>query len=335
MRALAQFLVSSVVFLLPAHALAFTIIVTEPGTPLVPNSVIELAQRLGYFAREGVDVTFKRVGGTPMAIAALSAGEGDMANVSLQSLLAITARGETRFRAVASPAKSFSYVIATRDTINSLPELRGRLFGIGARGTLDDTLARAVLRKKGIDPTDLRIVGIGSPQVRLKALVAGKIDATTVSYGSWTALPDKTGLRILVTKDDFFRAAPVVAKVDVVTEKALRDKRDDIVKVTAAIVRLARDFARRPQRWAEVMAKVRPDVPVAELSALAQAYARDWCVDGCFEAGELTRSAELLYAGPAFKGTEAPPLARWADFSVLSSVLGDLGGSRSADRAER
>jgi hypothetical protein len=83
------------------------------------------------------------------------------------------------------------------------------------------------------------------------------------------------------------------------------------------------------------MAKARPDVPAAELTVLAQACARDWCVDGCFEAGELGRSADLLSAGPAFKGADAPSLSRWADFSVLATVLGDIGGSRSADRARR
>src|SRR3954466_10560888 len=64
--------------LLPMRAFAFTIIVTEPDVPLVPNSILELAQSLGYFAQEGVDVEFSHVNGTPMAIAALSSGQGDM-----------------------------------------------------------------------------------------------------------------------------------------------------------------------------------------------------------------------------------------------------------------
>src|SRR6185437_1198224 len=65
--------------LLPVRAFAFTIIVTDPDTPLVPNSVLELARSLGYFAREGVDVQFNRVNGTPMAVAALASGQGEMA----------------------------------------------------------------------------------------------------------------------------------------------------------------------------------------------------------------------------------------------------------------
>jgi NitT/TauT family transport system substrate-binding protein len=256
--------------LLPLRAFAFTIIVTEPDVPLVPNSVLELAQSLGYFAREGVDVQFNRVGGTPMAIAALSSGQGgDMANVSLDALLKLSARGEARFRAVSSPSKSMSYVIVAREEIGSLAQLRGKTFGIGQSGTLDDTLTRSVLARQDLEQKDLSFVSVGQPQLRLKALKAGKIDATTISYGSWLALPDKSGVHILVSKEDFAQAAPPIAKVNVVSTDTLRGKADEVRKVTAALVELSRDFARDPQSWAAAMTKARPDVPVAELQQLA------------------------------------------------------------------
>ncbi len=58
----------------PASTNAFRIVVTEVDTPIAPNSVIELADRLGYYAREGVHVELLHVQGTPIAVAALSAG---------------------------------------------------------------------------------------------------------------------------------------------------------------------------------------------------------------------------------------------------------------------
>lgn len=321
--------------LLPARAFAFTFIVTEPSTPLVPTSVIELAQQLGYFAREGVDVKLERVSGTPMAIAALSAGQGDMAEISVESLLKLTARGDRRFRAVSSPAKSLSYVIAARDTIGSLAELNGKLFGIGQTGTLDDTLSRTVLQHSGTDPAALEMVSVGHPQLRLKALRAGKIDATTISYASWMTLPDKTGLHLLMSKDDYFRAAPVVAKVNVVGTDALREKREEVVKIAAALLKLARDFARDPQRWAAAMADARPDVSKTELQGLARAYAADWCVDGCFEQAELQATAQLFYASPSFAKIRKPEIDEWTDFSVLREVLNTIGPARAAEHADR
>jgi NitT/TauT family transport system substrate-binding protein len=316
---------ASLALLLPAHAAAFTIVLTEPSTPLAPTSAIELAQRLGYFAREGVDVQFERVNGTPLAIAALSAGQGEMAETSVEALLKLTARGDMRFRAISSPAKSLSYVIAAREGVGSVSDLPGKQFGIGQPGTLDDTLTRTVLRERGIDPGDLNIVSVGQPQLRLKALKAGKIDATTISYGSWLALPDKSGLHILVSKEDFAREAPAIAKVNVVSTDTLRGKNGEVHKVTAALIELARDFARDPRTWAAAMTKARPEVPLAELQQLAAAYADDWCVNGCLDPSELQSASELLTATAAFSGLPRPPLRTWADRSVLTAVLDRLG----------
>ncbi len=319
--------------LLPLRAFAFTIIVTEPDVPLVPNSVLELAHSLGYFAREGVDVQFNRVSGTPMAIAALASGQGDMANVSLDALLKLSARGETRFRAISSPSKSMSYVIVAREEIASLAQLPGKTFGVGQIGTLDSTLTRTVLAGRGVEQKDLNFVSVGQPQLRRKALKAGKIDATTISYGSWIALPDKSSIHILVSKEDFAHAAPAIAKVNIVGTDTLRGKSDEVRKITAALIKLSRDFSRNPQSWAAAMAVARPDVRMVQLHQLASAYEHDWCVNGCFEAPELQSAADLLTAEPAFKGLPRPQLDTWADRSVLASVLDRLGrvpGERAA-----
>ena len=76
-----------------AKAAPFRLIVTELEPPLLPNSVMELALNEGYFTREGVEVELVRVQQTPSAIAAIAAGEGEMANIGLDALLQLHARG--------------------------------------------------------------------------------------------------------------------------------------------------------------------------------------------------------------------------------------------------
>lgn len=304
---------------------AFNIIITEPQVPLVPNSVLQLAKRLGYFAREGVDVDFTPVLGTPAAVSALLSGHGDMANISLQSLLTLSARGEHRLRAVGSPDKSMSFMIVGRDSIKSVADLRGKVFGIGAVGTLDNTLSWQVLRHSGLDPKDLHAVSVGHPEARLLALLAGKVDATTASFGSWLTLPKKTGLHVIVSKKDYYKAAPIVAKVDVVTQDALTTKRSEIAKVTTALVKLSRDFARDPQRWVRAMHEARPGIPIKELERLAAAYAPDWCVDGGLNRTELEQSAQVLFSSQKLSGMKLAPINQWADFSVVDDVLRRIG----------
>ena len=46
----------------------------------------------------------------------------------------------------------------------------------------------------------------------IRALAAGRIDATTVSYGSFLPVAKTPGLSVLVTPDAFFDAAPTVSK---------------------------------------------------------------------------------------------------------------------------
>src|SRR5690606_25572146 len=127
----------------------FRLIVTELETPLVPNSVMELALQLGYFEREGVNVQLVRVQLTPSAVTALVAGEGEMANISVDAVLQATAAGILDARAVTSPNKSLPFLIAARDAIATPANLEGRSFGIGSVGSLDHSLSTAVLANAG------------------------------------------------------------------------------------------------------------------------------------------------------------------------------------------
>ena len=120
----------------PTAAVAFTIIVTENEIPPVPNSVLQLARELGYFQRAGVHVDFLPTTGTPLAVAALLAREGDMANITIDALVAMARQRQTGFRAVSAPAKPIPYVLVSKSDIASIKDLAGRTFGIGQAGTL-------------------------------------------------------------------------------------------------------------------------------------------------------------------------------------------------------
>ena len=238
----------------------FRLIVTDLTTPLVPNSVMDLAVELGYFEREGVDVELVRVQQTPSAIAALQAGEGEMANISVDSALQLAARDQLDLKAVLSPNKALPFLIAAKSEIETPQQLAGRSFAIGRLGSLDHTLSTKVLQAAGVDTDSLSFVGIGQPNVRAQALAAGQVDATTISIGVWLSLPDKEGLHILINQDDYYNAAPVVQKVNVVTDEVLQERRDEVVAVTRALIAAARDFAADPAKWIEAMAKARDDV---------------------------------------------------------------------------
>uniref|UniRef100_A4WTV3 ABC-type nitrate/sulfonate/bicarbonate transport systems periplasmic components-like protein n=1 Tax=Cereibacter sphaeroides (strain ATCC 17025 / ATH 2.4.3) TaxID=349102 RepID=A4WTV3_CERS5 len=309
---------------LPAAAEPFRLIISDLETPLVPNSVVDLALTNGYFERAGVEVELVRVQQTPMAMAALQAGEGEMANVSTDALLQMVARGTSDLRAVISPNKSLPFLIAARPDITDPAQLEGRSFGIGRLGSLDHSLSAKVLAAKGVDMDRMDLVPLGQPTVRAQALLAGQVDATTMSIGTWTAMPDRDSVSILVGMDDYFAAAPVTTKVNVVTTEVLESRRAEVEAVIEALVLASRDF-QDPDLWVERMVVARPDVAREDLMVLAEAYRNSWSVDGGLTREELRVTTEWMYGTEDFQGLRPVGLEEWTDFGPLETVLRKLG----------
>ncbi|RUT31381.1 ABC transporter substrate-binding protein [Arsenicitalea aurantiaca] len=313
----------------------FRMIVTDLEAPLVPNSVMDLALNLGYFEAEGVEVELVRVQQTPSALAALQADEGEMANIAVDALLQLVAAGNSDLRAVVSPNKSLPFLIAGKDEIATAADLGGHSFGVGRVGSLDHSLSMKVLAEQGVDTDTLEVVTLGQPNVRAQALAAGQIDATTISIGVWMSLPDPEGLHVLVSQDDYYEAAPVVNKVNIVTSETLENRREDVEGVVRALVRISRDFAADPEKWVEGMATARPDVPREDLEALAEAFTQSWSVNGGLSREELEYTADWIYEGEDFQNVTRVETAEWVDFSVLDTILAELGTDEAMDAPTR
>ncbi len=321
-------------FALPAGAEPFRLIVSDAEVPLVPNSVMELAEQEGYFDRAGVEVEFIRVEQSPMVMAALRAGEGDMANVSLDILLQAVGAGADDLRGVMSPNKSLPYLIAGRN-IGSVIDLEGKRFAIGRVGSVDHLLSLRVLVAAGVDTSTLEMVALGQPQARAQALLAGQIDATTMGIGSFTAIDDDPAVSVLVDVDAYYKAAPILSKLNVVTTGTLATRGPEVQAVIEALVLAARDFQAEPEKWVAAMKKARPDVEEADLRMLAAAFSGAWTVNGGLNAAELTEAQAWLHEGEDFNGLAVAPLESFADLSSLQAVIEKVGASDAGDTAWR
>lgn len=320
---------------LPASADPFRLIITDTDVPLVPNSVMQLAEQEGYFARAGVDVDFVRVQQTPMALAALRAGEGEMANIALEALLQATAQGAGDLRAVMSPNRALPYLIAGRGTegtpVASVADLTGKRFGIGRVGSVDHLLSMQVLRAEGVDPASLQLVALGQPQDRARALLAGQIDATTLGIGTFMAIDQDPAVSVLVDVDAYWRAAPILSKLNAVRTETLATRAPEVEAVIEAITLASRDYATHPETWVAAMEKARPDVPKADLEALATAFSASWSTDGGMTPAELEAAQTWLHQGEDFAKITPAPLAAWADFGPLEAVLARIGPANSSN----
>jgi NitT/TauT family transport system substrate-binding protein len=328
-------LTAATLVLSAAQAEPFKLIVTETETPLVPNSVSDLAIGLGYYKRAGVDVELVRVQQTPSAVAALRSGQGDMANISLDTALQLVGRDQMKLKGVISPDKALPFMIAAKKGIAAVKDLNGKVFGVARVGSADYTLSRVVLAKLGADADSLRYLAVGQPPVRARALAAGQIDATTISIGVWLSMPDKSAVRDLVNQADFYKAAPFVSKLNVVTEEVAKKKAKEIAAVVRGIILASRDFAKDPKRWVAAMEKARPDVKPANLEALGEAYRKEWSVNGGLNLEAVKFTTETDYHSPDFKDVRPVEPKEWIDTHYIDGVLKDIGTDPSMDPTGR
>jgi len=315
--------------LLPAAfavAEPFKIIVPEPETPLVPNSVIDLADRMGYYKKAGVEVEIVRVKATPAAIAALSSGQGDMANVSLDVAIQLVARDQLKLKGVISPDKALPFMIIAKKGLTNPKDLEGKIFGVGQVGSADYAQTRTVLGNLGVDVEKMKYLAIGQPAVRAQSLLAGQIDATTVALGTYLTLPGHDALEVVLDTAAYYKAAPFVTKLSVVTAETAQKKRKEVAAVVAATIAASRDFSAHPELWVDGMVQARPDVPREQLEQLAKAYAGHWSIDGGLDAGELIATTDALYKSPDFKDLPRKVEPKeWIDTSFIDAARKKLG----------
>ncbi|MCC6736895.1 MAG: ABC transporter substrate-binding protein [Bauldia sp.] len=318
--------VGTVVAAAPAAA-QLRVIVTEQTIPVVANSVMWLADQLGYYERAGVDVEIIKVSDTPTAVAALLAGEGDMANIAVTAALGIAAQDLADIRAVASPDKFLPYTVVASNAITTPQDLAGKTIGVAAIGSLDYNLAQLVLRGLGVDPATVTFVPIsGGPAGRGQALIAGQIDATTMSIGAFLGIEDKSNIHVAVTAPEFLALASVLNKVNVVRADYLETNRDDVVAFVTAITQLARDFQANPQAWIDAMRVALPDYSADNLAVVAQQLNGLWSVNGGMDLPTIEAAVVTAYGGPDLAGMRMVTIDEWVDFTIADDVIAALGG---------
>jgi NitT/TauT family transport system substrate-binding protein len=318
-----------------ARAEPFKLIVTETQTPLVPNSVADLAIGLGYYQRAGVDVELVRVGQTPSAVAALRSGQGDMANIAIDTALQLVGRDQMKLEGVVSPDKTLPFLIAAKNGLAAPKDLDGKVFGVARIGSADYTLSRVVLAKLGIDVDSLQYLAVGQPPVRAQSLVAGRIDATAISIGVWLAMPDKSGVRAMVDQASFYKLAPFISKLNVVTADVAKSKAKQVAAVVRGIIMASRDFAKNPKLWVAAIEKARPDVKPEDLEVLGEAYRDEWSVNGGLNLAAVKFTTDTDYQSPDFKDLRPVAPKEWIDTGFVDAALKDIGTDPNLDPTGR
>jgi NitT/TauT family transport system substrate-binding protein len=299
--------------------------------PALPNSVLWLAKDLGFYQRAGLDVEIQTLQGTPVVVAGLLSGEFDLGNVATDELLRADAIQGTGLRAIHSPDPRLYFMIVGKSSIASIQDLPGKIYGVAQSGSVDDSLSRTVLSTLGVTPSSIGFITVGDPAARAKTLLGGQIDATAISIGSWVTIRNQPDVKVLVNVDQFYNAAPVVAKLDVATNSTIQNKPDQLRRFTSAIVEAERAFADDENMWVNAMAAARPDIEQEQLHQLWQTFRTSWSVNGALNLTEAQATADYYYASDSLKDVTPIDMKQWVDTEFIDAVLKEKGVDKRMD----
>lgn len=294
------------------------------------NSILKLAARLGFYEKHGVKVEIVELDGTPQSVAALTSGAVDIADIGIDAAVRLTVDNGLKLKGITSGGFGAAFMIAAKTDITSLDQLAGRSYAIADNGSLDHNLTLAVLRGSGIAEDAPRFVAIGAPAARVQALAAGQVDATTVSYGTFMSIADQPGVHALMSATEFAAYTPNISKFVAALDTTVAEKPEALKRFVAALVDISRTFEEHPEQWVDAVAAAREDLKKEDLERTAKSIKGRWCVNGCFNAAELQKAVDFVYANPEFKDFATVALTDITDESFVAVAV-DAAGVNSAE----
>jgi len=149
------------------------------AVPVTPPNVVHLppyiAQDMGIFKDEGLNVTIARFEGGVGSFRAMASGSVDLAGTSSEPFITAVSQGAD-VKAVYSYAPNVDVSFVVGPNIKTPADLKGKKIGIQEAGGFADVMSRLVLRKYGVSPDDVKFVTTTTAG-RVTELIAGNVDS--------------------------------------------------------------------------------------------------------------------------------------------------------------
>lgn len=167
-----------------------------PAPSLVVLLPATLADRLGYYADEGLDVRLEQFQSGSKALHALLAGDAEVVQGFYEHTVHLAARGQslTSFvTLVRSPGAVLAVSPKTRRAITRVEDLKGAVVGVSAPGSGTHFFANHVLVRHGLAPEDVSIQAIGLASTAIAAMEQGQVDAAVLLEPTLSQLEQRVG----------------------------------------------------------------------------------------------------------------------------------------------
>ncbi|TMB04302.1 MAG: ABC transporter substrate-binding protein [Deltaproteobacteria bacterium] len=155
------------------------VVVAVGGKSLFYYLPLTLAERLGYFKDEGLDVQIADFPGGAKALQAMVGGSADVVSGAFEHVVDMHAKGievqefvlQDRYSGIVlglTKAKAASY--------KSPKDLRGLKIGVTAPGSSTNIFVNALLARDGLAPDTVSIIGVGASSGAVAAVQKGQVE---------------------------------------------------------------------------------------------------------------------------------------------------------------
>ena len=159
-----------------------TVAIPNPNMTYMP---LYVGQDLGLYKKYGIDLQVKLMEPT---VAVQAAANGDVDFVTAGNTAVISAVKGMPLRTVAITANKVNFVMVGAPGITSVSDLKGKSISGQSAVSPINIAETAILKKNGVDPSEVQTVNIGGGSEALVSLVtAGKVAATVMDYAVYLA----------------------------------------------------------------------------------------------------------------------------------------------------
>lgn len=161
---------------------------------------LTIADRLGYFATEGLDVEVRDFPDAVQSLQALVTGAAHAASSIYSNTIAGQMRGQALQCFVLqgrTPQIAVGVSTKTMAHYRQLDDLRGKRVGVQALGSTAHRVARTVLSRGGLRTNDVQLVAMPNAWAAVSAFRSGAIDAISYTDPTITQLEQAGELRVV------------------------------------------------------------------------------------------------------------------------------------------
>jgi len=299
----------------------------EIGLPTAKTSFanvdVAIAQEMGFFKQQGLNVTIKNLDSAVKVVQAVVANDVAIGGSSTEPFVNAAAAG-AKVVSIGTYANRLTVSMVTPKTIRSVADLRGKNVGVQDIGAFREIMTRMVLQSAKLTPQDVKYIPI-SPPGYIQALIGEQIQSAILQTEQvFEILKRDSRFHVLV---DLNEVEPEYVYGNYLVTKDWLDKNSDLaVRYLTAVIQAHRFMYQNKAETVRIAAKTTG----FDTNVIDQTYEvllgkhKVFPVNDGIEEKRLTYTISRMKSLGLLKGKE-PDLAQLIDRKPINLALNKLG----------